>query len=71
MGTIYYRTRSRLADWVISVCNRTKGAVAFRNIRLRPMGLKPLFNGEDFEGWNKERAEKCKFECDEEGRSCT
>src|SRR5215216_3460140 len=39
-----------------------EGAVAFRNVRLKPMGLQPLFNGRDLDGWNKERAEKCQFQ---------
>ena len=44
-----------------------EGPVAFRNIRLRPLGLKPLFNGRDLDGWNTERAEKCKFDVTEDG----
>jgi hypothetical protein len=39
-----------------------EGAVAFRNIRLKPMGLQPLLNGRNLDGWNKERAEKCQFQ---------
>ena len=38
-----------------------EGPVAFRNIRLRPLGLKPLFNGKDLTGWNTNRADKSKF----------
>ncbi len=29
-----------------------KGAVAFRNIKLKPLGLKSIFNGRDLTGWN-------------------
>lgn len=28
-----------------------EGAVAFRNVKLRPLGMKPLFNGKDLTGW--------------------
>ena len=27
--------------------------VEFRNIRLRPLGLRPLFNGTDLSGWER------------------
>ena len=39
-----------------------KGPVAFRNLRLRPLGLKPIFNGKDLDGWNTDRAEASRFE---------
>jgi hypothetical protein len=38
-----------------------EGAIAFRNIRLKPLGLKPLFNGKDLAGWNTDRANKSEF----------
>jgi hypothetical protein len=38
------------------------GRIAFRNIRLRPLGLEPIFNGKDLTGWNTNRAEKSRFE---------
>jgi hypothetical protein len=38
------------------------GPIAFRSIRLRPKGLKPLLNGRDLEGWNQERAGECTFD---------
>jgi hypothetical protein len=44
-----------------------EGSVAFRNVRLRPLGLKPLFNGRDLDGWNIARAEKSKFDVTETG----
>jgi len=28
-----------------------QGRIAFRNIKLKPLGLKPLFNGQDLSGW--------------------
>lgn len=39
-----------------------EGPIAFRNIRLRPLGLKPLFNGKDLAGWSTAGAELSKFE---------
>ena len=44
-----------------------EGPVAFRNIRLRPLGLKPLFNGRDLDGWTTERAEQSKFDVTGDG----
>ena len=43
------------------------GRIAFRNIRLRPLGLVPLFNGKDLTGWNTDRAEKSRFEIADSG----
>ncbi len=39
-----------------------KGDIAFRNIRLRPLGTKPIFNGRDLTGWNTDRADASRFE---------
>lgn len=44
-----------------------EGAVAFRNIRLRPLGLKPLLNGKDLTGWNTDLAAASRFEINAEG----
>jgi hypothetical protein len=44
-----------------------EGPVAFRNIRLRPLGLKPLFDGRDLDDWNIERAERSKFDVTDAG----
>jgi hypothetical protein len=44
-----------------------EGPVAFRNIRLRPLNMQTLFNGQGFEGWSTERAERSRFEVTEEG----
>lgn len=44
-----------------------EGTVAFRNIRLRPLGLKPIFNGRDLAGWSTAGAEKSEFEVTETG----
>lgn len=44
-----------------------EGPVAFRNVRLRPLGLQPLFNGKNLDGWTTERAEKSRFDVTEGG----
>lgn len=44
-----------------------EGSVAFRNLRLKPMGLQPLLNGRNLDGWNKERTEKCQFQMTDKG----
>ncbi len=43
------------------------GSVAFRNVRLRPIGLEPLFDGRNLDGWSTDRAEKCKFDVTKDG----
>lgn len=45
-----------------------EGPVAFRNIRLRPLGMKPMLNGKDLAGWNTEKVEVAKFEVTPGGR---
>lgn len=44
-----------------------EGPVAFRNVRLKPLGLKPLFNGRDLAGWNTDRAAQSEFTVTSEG----
>ncbi|NOY30133.1 MAG: DUF1080 domain-containing protein [Planctomycetes bacterium] len=44
-----------------------QGPIAFRNIRLKPLGMKPIFNGRDLEGWNTDLAEKSRFEVTVDG----
>jgi hypothetical protein len=44
-----------------------EGPVAFRNIRLRPIGLKPMLNGKDLAGWNTSNVENSKFEVADNG----
>ena len=39
-----------------------EGPVAFRNIRLKPLGLQPMLNGKDLAGWNDEQKKTSKFE---------
>ena len=43
------------------------GAVAFRNIQLRPLDLKPLFNSEDLSGWTIFPGKKSRFLVNEAG----
>ncbi len=43
------------------------GPVSFLSIRLRPLGLRPLFNGKDLTGWSTDRAEKSTFEVTKNG----
>ena len=43
------------------------GQVAFRNVRLKPLSTKPIFNGKDLTGWNTDKAEKSRFEVTTEG----
>src|SRR4029077_20548431 len=33
-----------------------------RNVKIRPLGLKPIFNGKDLSGWKKFEGEKYKTE---------
>jgi hypothetical protein len=39
-----------------------EGEIAFRNIRLKPLGTKPIFTGKDLSGWNTDRADASRFE---------
>jgi hypothetical protein len=39
-----------------------EGPVAFRNIRLKPLGLTPMLNGSDLAGWNTDKTEASKYE---------
>ncbi len=38
-----------------------EGSVAFRNIKLRPLGLAPLFNGKDLTGWRTFPGKESRF----------
>lgn len=38
------------------------GSIAFRKISLLPLGLQPLFNGKDLEGWSTEQLEASRAE---------
>lgn len=43
------------------------GPVAFRNIKLKPLGLKPLFNGRDLSGWKNHPDSKSEFSITSQG----
>jgi len=44
-----------------------EGPVAFRNIRLRPLSLKPMLNGRDLTGWRTDDVEASNFEVADNG----
>ncbi len=44
-----------------------RGAISFRNIKLRPLGTQALFNGQDLSGWRDERAEQSVFTVADDG----
>lgn len=44
-----------------------QGPVEFRNIKLRPLGLKPIFNGRDLAGWKEYPGKKSKFSVTPDG----
>jgi hypothetical protein len=44
-----------------------EGPIAFRNVLLKPLGLAPIFNGRDLEGWNDARANQSRFTVTEGG----
>lgn len=43
------------------------GEAAFRNIRLKPLAQKPMFNGKDLTGWNTILKAESQFEVTEDG----
>ncbi len=43
------------------------GKIAFRNVRLKPLGTKSIFNGKDLTGWNTDRADASRFEVTKKG----
>jgi hypothetical protein len=44
-----------------------EGPIAFRAVRLKPLGLQPLLNGRDLTGWNDARAGQSRFRATPEG----
>jgi len=44
-----------------------QGPVAFRNVKLRPLSLKPIFNGKDLSGWKVHPDKKSVFSVTPEG----
>ena len=61
-----FEDSGRLARGRIALQYR-EGPVSFRNIRLRPVGLKSMLNGKDLAGWSASRAEASKFELNSGG----
>ena len=61
-----YRTDSPLSTGYIGL-QLNKGAVAFREIKLKPLGMTSLFNGEDLTGWKTEQQMASRFSVSEEG----
>jgi Domain of Unknown Function (DUF1080) len=43
------------------------GAVEFKNIKLKPLGLTPIFNGKDLAGWKDHPQSKSKFVVNDQG----
>ena len=44
-----------------------RGEIAFRNVRLKPLETKPIFNGKDLTGWNTDKAEASEFKVTPDG----
>ena len=44
-----------------------EGPVAFRNVRLKPLGLQPMLNGKDLAGWNDDQKKTSTFAVTPEG----
>jgi Domain of Unknown Function (DUF1080) len=43
------------------------GRIAFRNIRVRPLGMRPLFNGTDLKGWKTDQVLQSDFRVEAPG----
>lgn len=56
-----YRDREPLGKGYIGL-QLNQGPVSFRNIRLRPEGLVPMFNGKNLAGWKEYPEMKSRFE---------
>ena len=50
-----------------SACSSTSGQVEFKNIKLKPLGLQPLFNGKDLTGWKNHPESKSTFTVNDKG----
>ena len=44
-----------------------QGRVAFRNIKLKPLGMQSIFNGEDLTGWNEDFQGESQFTVTDDG----
>ena len=51
----------------VSLMSPSKGTVRYRNIKLRPLGLKPIFNGKDMNGWKVIEGHQSVFSVTPEG----
>jgi hypothetical protein len=66
--TVLQATDGKLARGVIALQQRTgEGVVRFRNVKLRPLGLKGLFNGKDLTGWKEIPGRKSVYSVTPEG----
>ncbi len=65
-STLQYKDSDALDIGYIGLQSR-EGKVAFRNLRLKPLLLKSLFDGKDLQGWSTDRAKKCKFDVTKDG----
>lgn len=61
-----YEDRSRLPAGHISL-QHNQGRIAFRDIRIRPLGLEALLGGEDLSQWKKYPEYEGEFTIDDEG----
>lgn len=65
--TVDVRDR-RFSRGVIALQNfKGEGMVKFRNVKLKPLGLKPLFNGKDLTGWKEIPGRKSVYSVTPEG----
>lgn len=56
------------SKWTKQITFQMKGSAhAIRNVKLRPLGSKPLFNGKDLTGWKEFPGKKSKWSVDEGG----
>lgn len=62
-GTGDARVSKARADGAIAF----EGGLALRNIKLKPLGLKPIFNGKDLSGWKEFPGKKSKFTVNDKG----
>ena len=44
-----------------------EGEIAFRNVRLKPLGLEAIFDGESLSGWNADNAQQSTFDVTDAG----
>ncbi|MEM7456712.1 MAG: DUF1080 domain-containing protein [Planctomycetota bacterium] len=58
--TVNYHDADPLGRGYIGL-QHNSGEVAFRNIVIKPIGVTPIFNGENLDGWDTTRKESCEF----------